>query len=355
MKRRCKAKSPNRNPSRDCDAIEEQARVSRGHLPGYPRLKAKLYQDQHEEYARTGMTQLSMRILRRMLKDICDPSNPGQREMMLRALSKTAKEFLLNEHELIVWSIYLDRFVWPNRSSSLETGLRYSAYAAKVYMNSDVSAIATHFNSTQSAFNNDYEKWLKNKQGLLDTTPQEMNQKLKLMTKTLDVQANINIVNYNDYVDSLLKASDISLSPVHDQFSDESSQPGYFPQGLSPVLDENQEMSTLNTETCFTSAAQPGPMEPWDYPNYNMMTAALTMFNTMYNPMMQYYPSAQFIYPTALVSSTNEIDCQGKISSIEPKNFNMNLPAKPSSEACRKIETQVSRTSTANSESLDLN
>jgi len=60
---------------------------------------------------------------------------------LLRSLCDTAKDLLLNELEIVVWAIYLEKYVWPAaKEEDLSEMLLYSAFAAKTYMNEDIQA-----------------------------------------------------------------------------------------------------------------------------------------------------------------------------------------------------------------------
>jgi len=44
----------------------------------------------------------------------------------------------MNTFEIVVWAIYLERYVWPANGINLKNALLFSAFTAKEYLNDDV-------------------------------------------------------------------------------------------------------------------------------------------------------------------------------------------------------------------------
>eukprot|EP00359_Climacostomum_virens_P006260 CAMPEP_0204916382 /NCGR_PEP_ID=MMETSP1397-20131031/14201_1 /ASSEMBLY_ACC=CAM_ASM_000891 /TAXON_ID=49980 /ORGANISM="Climacostomum Climacostomum virens, Strain Stock W-24" /LENGTH=329 /DNA_ID=CAMNT_0052088857 /DNA_START=804 /DNA_END=1793 /DNA_ORIENTATION=- len=202
-------------------AKEENTRIDLGEVANLqpsesqnlpvPKQKPALYGAQLEQYIEEGMSQLGMLILRRLIA-VSAIEAPHKSEPILMMLTKTAKEFLLNELELVVWSIYIDRFVWNDSSLPLKTLLLYSAFTVKSYLNRDVTALTSHFNISTSSLDGSFDAWHYSKQDQLAVSPIDLNERFSLLTRPWDCRGNISILNYNDYVDEILTVSNAYTS-----------------------------------------------------------------------------------------------------------------------------------------------
>jgi hypothetical protein len=164
------------------------------------------YSQQMALYLHEGMSQLSMLVIRRLIAEAAVPA-PRNKESLLKMLSETAKELLLNELELVVWSIYLDKFVWKDLGLPLETLLMYSAFAVKTYMNDEITVFQTHLNSRFSNFTSRYNEWITKHRSRMGIAPRELNTKFKKLTKPLISQDDVKVIDYNYYVDEILQIS----------------------------------------------------------------------------------------------------------------------------------------------------
>lgn len=162
----------------------------------------KLYEKMQDNYIKDGQTQQVLLILKSIVKNAAVP--PDLKALpLLRMLIETCKEFLLNELEITLWSIFLDKLVWGDRSKLIQVLLLYTAYAAKSHMNmdSDIQMIKLCVANKHSGFFIGYEKWYQLSMNELSISFRHLNHQYNsFLALTLK-----ELVDYNFYVDDLLQ------------------------------------------------------------------------------------------------------------------------------------------------------
>ena len=163
---------------------------------------ARAYEKMQDNYSKDGLTQQILLFLKFIVKSKNLPLELKNLPL-LRMLIETCKEFFLNELEITLWSIFLDKSVWNDKTKAVQVLLLYAAYAAKSYMNndSDIQMIKLHVANKHSGFLIGYDKWYQSSQD-----------QLRISLRYLNCQYNsffmLNIrdlVDYNFYVDDLLQ------------------------------------------------------------------------------------------------------------------------------------------------------
>jgi hypothetical protein len=116
---------------------------------------------------------------------------------------------LLNELEIVVWAIYLEKYVWPNATEqNFSELLLYSAFAAKTYMNEDIQVFQQFIVRQKiSNFNKVYNDWLGTYRQKMGIPPKELNKKFIYLSKSLQVDESSTVTDYNYYVDEILHTS----------------------------------------------------------------------------------------------------------------------------------------------------
>ena len=99
----------------------------------------KKYEYLQDKFRQNGLTQQNYYFLKTIAQDSKSPQGISGR-MLFSTLVEIAKQLLMNQLEIAVWSIYLEKFVWPHATlEKLQDQLLYSAFASKTYMNDDTS------------------------------------------------------------------------------------------------------------------------------------------------------------------------------------------------------------------------
>ncbi|CAG9323407.1 unnamed protein product [Blepharisma stoltei] len=177
------------------------------------------YESLRAEFLQTGPSQLSFLLLRRIIQN---PKIPCEfrAQPLFRLLVDACNALALNEIEISVWAIFLDRCVWADNIAKLDYVLYYSALSAKGYTNSDISPYLSFLASKIGNFYSNYMQWTQRNRSQLEVTDKELN----CIYKKLRSPYNEDLVDYNYYVDDILQMSppymsDLKESTVSKDFS----------------------------------------------------------------------------------------------------------------------------------------
>jgi hypothetical protein len=135
-----------------------------------------------------------------------DPKIPLQFKSLplLRLLRQTVQEMMMNDIELVMWSIYLDRFAWKEFSPCLKIIMYITAFAVKFYLSSSIEHFQAYLSFKFTNFSSYFNKWLEKSRTKLFTSPKELNKKFNhLSSRILDDE--VNLINYNYHVDEILE------------------------------------------------------------------------------------------------------------------------------------------------------
>lgn len=209
---------------------------------------SKSFENSQKQYTKEGLPQSSLTLLRTMARSSKIPEDLKSFPL-LQLFKETCKEFLLNDLEIIMWQILLDKIVWVKPIKSLMVLFLYSAYGAKCSMNhlEDLDELRVYIEQKYKGFMNGYHAWSNENFEKLYVNFREFNAYVKKMM----CLALVDKVDYNFYVDEILmgappnfKESEVEL--VFDQEVDN----GKFPEllNLNSVLEnENFGLPVLSS------------------------------------------------------------------------------------------------------------
>ena len=127
------------------------------------------------------------------------------KEIILEHLSVALKEMQLNEIEISVLSIYLERFGWECKDP-LESVIIFTAYTAKCLLNENTTHIES-FLSRKYSFFVDYKKWISNYRSSVLVDYIAMNNKYSYLSKADITAEEIDSFNYTQAVSQLIETS----------------------------------------------------------------------------------------------------------------------------------------------------
>jgi hypothetical protein len=122
---------------------------------------------------------------------------------VFKLLHQTTCEMMLNEIELVLWGIYLDRFVWREVVNHLKLMLYMTAFAVKSYMGSAIEPFSAYLSFKFHNFSACFNKWLVNAKPRLAVSPKELNKKFSLLSKRIGLNEQ-SLLNVNFLVDEIL-------------------------------------------------------------------------------------------------------------------------------------------------------
>jgi len=136
---------------------------------------------------------------------------------LVNSLFKVKNQVLLNELEVCVWCLYIEKFAYTDKTLPLESSLLYSAFAVKEYFNDNVNALYEYLSSILEGFSKNYNDWSNKWKAQLTVNPKELNTKFKA---GLQHEDNSEVKDYNFYVDEILNNSQISQKALNELVSD---------------------------------------------------------------------------------------------------------------------------------------
>jgi hypothetical protein len=183
----------------ELEAVDQRMKVTARRL-----MRSGEYELSDDTKKCDDMSQLKLLVIRRLISEASIPP-PRNKDSLFKLLVDIAKELMLNEFELVVWAIYLQRFVWRDQSLPLETLLTYSAFAAKTHMHERVADFRSQLSSRFPVAK--ATDWMSQHKGLMGIGSREFKDTFKRMTKPLVSQEDLKVIDYNYYVDELLQIS----------------------------------------------------------------------------------------------------------------------------------------------------
>jgi len=167
----------------------------------------KQYEKNQVEYTQNGVTQQSQLFLRRISANSRIPKEVRELrdQTLLTHLNNVSKTLMFNEMEIVVWALYLDKLGWTDEKFSLEDNLYLTAFAVKMYLNSDHQMFQTFLNCKKPNFSANFNSWLQRKdRKTMSIPPRELNAKFKVLNRPVNVNSETKLIDYNFSVDEIL-------------------------------------------------------------------------------------------------------------------------------------------------------
>jgi hypothetical protein len=174
------------------------------HQANYKETLLENYKKMHSEYVFTSRSEI---IVKRTLA-FAELAREFKHYPLEKLLCEISCEMMLSEIEITVFSIYLNRFMWPERPNCLFIMLYVLGLAAKSYFLSDLECISRYIDAKIPGFLGFYNTWTFKNNSLLAISLTELNKCFELLTK---IPFDIAYVEYNYYVDSILENAPASV------------------------------------------------------------------------------------------------------------------------------------------------
>lgn len=125
----------------------------------------------------------------------------------LPTLLRLAKIFMLNELEIVVWSLFLTRIVWRQAKSQLDLYLSLSALSAKAYFDSEVAVFEDLLRREIPDFDRTYQAWKTEFAELLEIGPTQLRQRFEELRGQAVERPEEEKVDYNEMIVAILQMS----------------------------------------------------------------------------------------------------------------------------------------------------
>lgn len=204
-RQRKKSDSPSSSDIPEYDIKQEKTKYHNRMLENYYELQSNFIRD--------GISQQSQHLIRKIIQG---PEVPDLAKLqpLLLYLNTVTQEFLMNELEIVVLGIYLEKFIWQDKSTSIDLLIKYAAYAAKVYLAEDMNPIDAFLCHKYPGFIENFTVWKQGFKNFMSVNPKDLNDKFKELSKALVQPGNSKIMDYNYYVDEILQ---YNPTVVHDK------------------------------------------------------------------------------------------------------------------------------------------
>lgn len=121
-----------------------------------------------------------------------------------RLLTQASSEMMMNDIEIVLWSIYLDRFVWKEGVGHTKLLMYITAFAVKSYMSSQLEPFSAYLTFKFAHFSAYFNKWLQNSRSRLAASPRELNKKFVYLCRRIQ-NDEVKLINCNFIVDDILE------------------------------------------------------------------------------------------------------------------------------------------------------
>lgn len=123
--------------------------------------------------------------------------------VLRRQVVAVARELLLNELEVVVWSLYLDRFVW-NMGEEVEKGMYLAGMATKAYFEEDLDTFEEYLETVCPGIGQKYQQFSQSYNEKLDISPKDLLSCYSTLSMCSVEHLRVAAVDYNDLTDALL-------------------------------------------------------------------------------------------------------------------------------------------------------
>ncbi|CAG9315996.1 unnamed protein product [Blepharisma stoltei] len=156
------------------------------------------------QYLNDGIPQQTQLFLRRMARAAEIPVEIKQMPL-LRMLTEICVDLMMNDLELSLWSLILEKIQWID-TLSLPWVLICTAFAAKQHFNLDVSIFEHHIATKYTDFQRCFQNWQNSHQETRSINAKTIN--ARYVSLSLPISPNENgLFDYNYYVDDILHVS----------------------------------------------------------------------------------------------------------------------------------------------------
>lgn len=122
---------------------------------------------------------------------------------LYQLIKHTVEEMMMNDIEIVMWALYLDRFAWKEFSPCLKVLLYITAYAVKSYLSSSLEHFQAYLSFKFTNFSVYFTRWLEKSKSRLSISPKDLNKKFNYLSARI-CPDEIRLINYNFKVDEIL-------------------------------------------------------------------------------------------------------------------------------------------------------
>ena len=164
-----------------------------------------------KHYSLENFTLSTVMLLNRMFYESKQLPKELRNNFSLHSLViKVVKQLMMNELEIVYFSLYLDKFGWKNENFDLFEYFIIAALKVKKILNREVGSIEFFINMKYPylilKYNNLYKE-NEDPNRLNEISPFDLNERFNLLKRPYNAYCKSNFIDYNESVDRILKMS----------------------------------------------------------------------------------------------------------------------------------------------------
>ena len=169
------------------------------------------YDKKYKQYISEGFTMSTLMIINRIFSDSKSlPRDLRNNYPLHSLLIKIIRQLMMNELELVYFSIYLDIFGWKNNSFDIMDHFLITGLSVKKFLNINTEYLETYLNNEYPDILEKFSKWLKTEKDynlLITISPRDVNERFNLLKRPFNTYCKNNFIDYNESVDRILHMS----------------------------------------------------------------------------------------------------------------------------------------------------
>lgn len=160
------------------------------------------------------------------------------------------REIRLNELEVAVWSLYLEKFVWDMKAEELDKGLYIAGIATKAYFDENGSLFRDYLETIWPGIQREYEEFRLEHADQLDISPKDLHFRFSQLSFCPFQRVSTPAADYNELTDALL-----ALAPPQAKAKPILPQDDRGSGGTAPSCSESEHIQDWEL-----------PLDYWDTP-----------------------------------------------------------------------------------------
>ena len=169
------------------------------------------YDKKYKQYISEGFTMSTLMLINRMFSDSKTlPKDLRTNYPLHSLLTKIIRQLMMNELELVYFSIYLDTFGWKNNNVDIMEHFLMTGLSVKKFLNVNTEYLENFLNNEYPSLLDKFNHWLKTEKdynNLITISPRDVNERFRLLKRPYNAYCKNNFIDYNESVDRILHMS----------------------------------------------------------------------------------------------------------------------------------------------------
>ncbi|CAG9316249.1 unnamed protein product [Blepharisma stoltei] len=212
-------------------------------------ISIEQYKELNTEFKTNKNNELLNRMILRLLIKKVVPA--GINRPLHLIISKIIDEFMFDELEFALWTIYLENISWKRAKNCNEDILRFAAFKAKLELD-NAEPYFTHLSQKYPNFKLRYQKWTQKNKNIFAASISDMNNKFKELTAIADLDKELEAINFAFFSEYIMRPPEFNFEDEAESNEDIENRSGFDFQSCSAkkyikINDEIEESVDLTS------------------------------------------------------------------------------------------------------------